>query len=83
MFDPLVKNGFIINKNPTDGEVYLRELFNDLADEAESTDFDSDSLEKESHFNLRVPWFIPIDSMRDYFGEKVALYFDFLSYYAK
>lgn len=83
MFEPLVANGFIVNEKQSEGEIYLRKLFDDLADEAESTDFDSDSLEKESHFNIRVPWFIPVDSLRDYFGEKVALYFDFLSYYAK
>ncbi|CAD8121664.1 unnamed protein product [Paramecium sonneborni] len=82
-FEPLKKNGFIIDKETSEGEKYLRDLFKELADEAESTDFDSESLEKESQFNYRVPWDIPIDSIRDYFGEKIALYFNFLNYYAK
>lgn len=58
-------------------------MFTQLKDEAEPTDFDSDSLELEAAFNPRLPWFIPIPTMRDYFGEKIALYFQFLSYYTK
>ena len=54
-----------------------------MQDEAESTDFDAESLEEEAAFNYRVPWQIPINTMRDYFGEKIALYFDFLKYYTK
>lgn len=54
-----------------------------MKDEAEATDFDSESLEKESQFNIKIPWWVPISSFRDYFGEKIALYFDFLSYYTK
>ena len=54
-----------------------------MRDEAEATDFDAESLEEESKFNYRMPWEIPIDSIRDYFGEKIALYFDFLKFYTK
>lgn len=28
-------------------------------------------------------WHLPIDPIRDYFGEKIALYFSFITYYGK
>lgn len=61
----------------------LKALFNDLADEAENTDFNSDGscLLVETGFNWREPWSISIESMRNYFGEKIAIYFDYLSFY--
>lgn len=48
-----------------------------MADEAESTDFDADgsSISDEIAFRWKQPTFIDIDSMRNYFGEKIALYF--------
>lgn len=58
-------------------------MFLAMRDEAEATDFDAESLEEESKFNYKIPWEIPIDSIRDYFGEKIALYFDFLKFYTK
>lgn len=51
-----------------------------LADTAEQTDFDSDgtSLAFELKTNYLKPWRISIIVLRNYFGEKVALYFKFL-----
>ena len=54
-----------------------------MKDEAESTDFDGDSLEFETQFNYKQPWDLNIPTMRDYFGEKIALYFTFVKYYTK
>ena len=52
-----------------------------MQDEAEGADFDSESLQEETAFDFNNPWKLPIDTLRDYFGEKVALYFNFLTFY--
>lgn len=49
----------------------------------ELNDSDTTCLEIAAAFNYRLPWFIPITSIRDYFGEKIALYFNFVSFYIK
>jgi hypothetical protein len=65
-------------KNPA--QVKLQELFDLLADEAEATDFDCESIEQSTEIDWLQPWVIPIDILRDYFGEKIGLYFSFLQY---
>ena len=32
-------------------------------------------------FTPKKPWFVPTDAIREYYGEKIALYFTFLGYY--
>jgi hypothetical protein len=34
-------------------------------------------------FDQKKPWFIPTEQIRDYYGEKIALYFTFLGYYTE
>jgi hypothetical protein len=48
-----------------------------LADTAEQVDFDSDgsTLSFELRTTWLTPWTISIQVIRNYFGEKIALYF--------
>lgn len=56
----------------------MRKLFKLLEDEAEGADFDAESVSKETEFDIKRPWELQVDSLRDYFGEKLALYFKFV-----
>ncbi|CAD8114697.1 unnamed protein product [Paramecium sonneborni] len=75
-----------INKRKNEqaqGEKKLDEVLVQLKAHAESTDYDCKSVKEDSAFNYRAPWHVPIQTYRDYFGEKVAIYFLFLTFYTK
>ena len=37
----------------------------------------------EWKFRPKEPWYIPVKAIREYYGEKIALYFMFLGFYTK
>ena len=53
-----------------------------MSDNTEASDFLEKPLTKDLKLTSNL-WHIEIDPIKDYFGEKVAIYFTFLSYYSK
>lgn len=41
------------------------------------------NLEYLWRFQISKPWHIPVEAIRNYYGEKIGLYFEFLGYYTK
>ena len=72
--------GLIPKTDKSGSEIRLSSLYKTLEDEAEDADFSQEPFLQECKFRLFKPSYINVDSVRDYFGEKIALYFTFLSF---
>jgi len=83
LFKKLYEQKILLEHQDSAGERRIKQYFVMMADEAEKTDFDTDgsSLSDDIAFNLSRPWQINVESLRNYFGEKIAMYFNFLSFY--
>lgn len=58
-------------------------LLTGLADAADSSDFIDISLKKRLELKLFSPTEIDVEAIQNYYGEKIALYFEFLIYHTK
>ena len=58
-------------------------LLNLMSDEGLQSDFIGKSLSEECSFKLFRPFSFPIDKIKDYFGEKVAIYFLYIKTQSK
>ena len=74
----------IVNKKKFGSEKMLEDLFDQLIDEnTEKNYFSKPMHEVLGMSQMFKPFSISIRQIRNYFGEKIALYFTFLTFYTK
>lgn len=50
---------------------------------AEVSDFAEQPLTEDLKIRWWTPWWLPVEAIRDYFGEKIALFFEYSMFYTK
>ena len=61
----------------------LHQLMDYMSDEAMESDFINTSVAEACKFNLKNLWNFPVESFRQYFGDRLALYFLFMNFFNK
>lgn len=72
----------IFNKKAEGRKVQkIKNFFNNLKNFGEQSDFLDTSLDEDTKYRFYDPMFIDIPPLVDYFGEKIGMMFNFISYY--
>lgn len=58
-------------------------MLSGMEDQADSSDFITKPLFKKLSCSFYHPSYLDIEAIQNYFGEKIALYFEFLTYHTK
>ena len=83
LFIELINVEQLVNKSDSSREKDIKKFLEIMKENAEVSDFLEQRLRDDLRFQFLRPWYISIDALRDYFGEKIAIYFSLQIFYTK
>ena len=83
LFIELINVEQLVNKSDSSREKEIKKFLEIMKENAETSDFLEQRLVDDLRFHWFHPWHISIDALRDYFGEKIAIYFSLQIFYTR
>ncbi len=83
LFIELMNVEQLVNKSDSSREKDIKKFLEIMKENAETSDFLEQRLVDDLRFLWTRPWSISVDAVRDYFGEKIAIYFNLQIFYTK